>query len=128
MSQNAKQITHRLGAVFYVLWGVLHIYAVYLIYVLGTTQEPGMVQGRLYQDAWNLLYLSIFVIVVAVVYNWRNSSLGYWLNLITVSVTDIGFVVLILVPGYSTDILGPILWILGAIFSTIGFLINPKTA
>ena len=45
----------RLGAVAYVLWGLLHLQAARLVYMLGDSLEPGMVQGRIYQDAFNLL-------------------------------------------------------------------------
>jgi hypothetical protein len=68
---------------------------------------------------------------VAALFNWRNSRIGYWINLIVVSVTDIGFILLILVPGYLSlwpGVLGPVFWVLGAIFATIGFLKEEKTA
>ena len=116
---------HQLGAVLYVLWGLLHLFAAFQVFKLGARQQPGMVQGRIYQNAWNLAYFAIFVIVVAVVYNWENSSLGYWLNLITASITDVGFILYILVPGYlpfKAGILGPALWVLATIFSSIGIL------
>ena len=61
--------------------------------------------------------------VIAVVYNWKNSRLGYWLNLIVVSVADIGFVIFVLLPvhvAFFPGILGPVFWISAAIFSTIG--------
>ena len=77
------------------------------------------------RSAWNLAYFAGLVSVVAVVYNWSNSSLGYWLNLVTARVTDIGFIVYILAPGYvplRPGILGPALWLLAAIFSTLGVL------
>ncbi len=89
-----------------------------------------MVQGRLFQSAWNLLFFAVVAIVVAALFNWRNSRIGYWINLITVSVTDIGFILLILVPGYLSlwpGVLGPVFWVLGAIFATIGFLKEEKT-
>ena len=56
--------------------------------------------------------------------------MGYWINLITVSATDIGFIWFILVPGYLSlwpGVLGPVFWVLGAIFATIGFLKEEKT-
>ncbi|NOR35467.1 MAG: hypothetical protein GQ577_01855, partial [Woeseiaceae bacterium] len=56
----------KLGAVTYVLWGLLHIQAARLVYMLGQTLEPGMVQGRIYQGAWNLLFFALFGIVVAI--------------------------------------------------------------
>ena len=113
----------KLGAVTYVLWGLLHIQAARLVYMLGNSLEPGMVQGRVFQDGFNLLFFALFGIVVAVMFNWKNSRLGYWLNLVVVSAADIGFIVYVLMPGYVPLVpggLGPLLWILAVIFSTIG--------
>ena len=121
---------HRIGAMMYVIWGVLHLNAALKVYQLGDTLDPGMVQGRLFQSAWNLLFFAVVAIVVAALFNWRNSRMGYWINLITVSVTDIGFILFILVPGYLSlwpGLLGPVFWVLGAIFATIGFLKEEKT-
>jgi len=113
----------RIGAITYVLWGFLHIQAARMVYMLGNSLEPGMVQGRIYQDAYSLLFFALFGMVVAVVYNWKNSLPGYWLNLVVVSAADIGFIIYVLMPGYAPLVpggLGPLLWILAAIFSTLG--------
>ncbi len=122
----------KLGAVAYVLWGLLHLQAARLVYMLGQTLEPGIVQGRIYQDAWNLLFFALFGIVVAVFLNWKNSRLGYWLNLVVVSAADIGFIVAVLIPGYVPLVpggLGPLLWVMALVFSTLGVLsANRKTA
>jgi hypothetical protein len=113
---------YQTGAVLYVLWGLLHLFAALQVYRLGAGLEPGMVRGRIYQNALNLAYFAVFVIAVALIYNWKNDPLGYWLNLITTSITDIGFIYFILMPGYlrlKPGILGPVLWILAIIFSTV---------
>jgi len=113
----------KLGAVTYVLWGLLHLQAARLVYMLGDSLTPGMVQGRIYQDAFNLLFFALFGIAVAVALNWKNSRLGYWLNLVVVSAADLGFIVYVLVPGYVPVVpaaLGPLLWVLAVIFSTLG--------
>jgi hypothetical protein len=115
----------KIGAIAYVLWGLLHIQAARLVYMLGQSLEPGMVQGRIYQGAWSLLFFALFSIVVALMLNWKNNRLGYWLNLIVISVADIGFIVAILIPGYAPMVpgaLGPLLWLLALIFSTLGIL------
>jgi hypothetical protein len=55
--------------------------------------------------------------------NWRNSRVGYWFNLVVVSLTDIGFIGGIVIPGYITAAAGwtgPIFWLLAATFTTIG--------
>ena len=116
-------ILAKLGAVTYVLWGLLHIQAARLVYMLGNSLEPGMVQGRVFQDAYNLLFFALFGIAVAMMLKWKNSRLGYWLNLVVVSAADIGFIVYVLMPGYAPLVpggLGPLLWILAVIFSTLG--------
>ena len=115
----------KVGAVAYVMWGILHIQAARLVFLLGDSLEPGMVQGRIYQDAFSLLFFAIFGIAVAVWLNWRNSRLGYWLNLVVISAADIGFIVYVLLPGYVPLVpggLGPLLWVVAIIFSTLGIL------
>ena len=115
----------KVGAAAYVMWGILHIQAARLVFLLGGSLEPGMVQGRIYQDAFSLLFFAIFGIAVAVWLNWRNSRLGYWLNLVVISAADIGFIVYVLLPGYVPLVpggLGPLLWVVAIIFSTLGIL------
>ena len=121
----------KIGAVTYVLWGLLHIQAARLVYVLGQSMEPGIIQGRVYQGAWNLLFFALFGIVVAVTLNWKNSRLGYWLNLVMVRAGDIGFIITILVPGYIPLMpggLGPLLWVVALAFSTLGILVSNREA
>ncbi|TQV89454.1 hypothetical protein [Aliikangiella coralliicola] len=115
----------RIGAVLYFVWGLLHIVAAYKVYALGQTLEQGMVQGRVFQDAWNLLFFALFGMVVSVAYNWNNSKVGYWMNLVVVSAGDIGFIVTILLPGYLPlfpGAMGPLLWLLAVFFSTVAIM------
>ncbi len=112
----------KIGAVLYAVWGLLHLVAALAVYRLGASLDPGMVQGRLFQSAWNLLFFAAFAIVIAVFFNWRNTRGGYWLNLVVVSVTDIGFIAFVLVPGYLPlwpGMLGPIFWVAGAAVTTL---------
>ena len=114
-------ILARTGSILYILWGVLHIVAAFKVYALGQSLEPGMVQGRIFQDAWNLLFFALFGTAVAIKYNWHNSKLGYWLNFVVVSAGDIGFIIYLLIPGYlplMPSALGPLLWLLALAFST----------
>ena len=115
----------KLGAITYVLWGIVHIEAARRVYVLGQTLDPGMVQARIFQDAWNLLFFAIWGIVIAVFLNWKNSRLGYWLNLTVVSAGDIGYIVFLLIPGFvpfMPGAIGPILWVLAVLFSTLAIV------
>ncbi len=114
-------ILARTGSILYILWGVLHIVAAFKVYTLGQTLEPDMVQGRVLQDAWNLLFFALFGMAVAIKYNWRNNKLGYWLNFVVISAGDVGFIIFLLIPGYVPLVpgaLGPLLWLLALGFST----------
>jgi len=125
LTETKRENVYQIGALLYIAWGLLHLQAAYKVYLLGSRQSAGMVRGRLYQSAWNLAFFAVVVLVVAVLLNWRNDPLGYWLNLAAASVTDIGFIIFILVPGYlplKPGLLGPILWLLATIFSTWGVL------
>src|SRR5260221_16238 len=76
------------AAVVYVLWGLLHLQAAFMVYKLGNTLESGMVHGRMLQHAWNLLFASILAITIAVTMNWKNRRDGYWINPVLVSLVD----------------------------------------
>ncbi len=118
----------RIGSALYVLWGLLHLGAVYEEFALGASLDPGVVQGKIYQGVWNLLFLALASILIAVTLNWRNSVLGYWLNLAVASIADIGFLIFIFFPGHVSvipGIFGPVLWISAAIFTTIGVKMRP---
>jgi hypothetical protein len=54
----------KIGAVSYIIWACLHLLAVYSVYLLGRSLDSSMVQGRVLQDAWNLLFFSIIAISV----------------------------------------------------------------
>ena len=119
----------KFGAVAYVLWGLLHIQAARMVYILGQSLEPGMIQGRIFQNAWSLLFFALFGIVVAVTLNWKNSRLGYWLNLVVISAADVGFIIFVMVPGYVPLVpggLGPLLWVVALVFSTLGIMASGR--
>ena len=121
----------KIGAVLYIIWARLHLLAAYSVYVLGRSLNSPMVQGRVFQDAWNLLCFSIIAISVAATLNWRNSVWGYRINLATVAIADTGFIFFVVVPGYTPvwpGIVGPVFWVLATIFSTIGLLTRTKGA
>jgi fumarate reductase subunit D len=80
------------GAICYVLWGCLHLQAAYAVYRVGAALEPGMAQGRVFQDAWNLLFFGVTVIVVALTLNIRNSAWDYWINLGVLALANTGLI------------------------------------
>jgi hypothetical protein len=65
--------------VFYVLWGIYHLPAANSVYKLAEGTS-GMVQGRLLQNAFYILFFAISGIVIALAFNWRNDRQGYWMN------------------------------------------------
>jgi|SRR6185436_4763271 len=141
---------HRIGAIFYILWGILHvIIGLVLFYKLSTVGSYGVMEttgsavpadqiphinsallnGILSQYAWNVLWPGLFSIAVASM-NWKNSLIGYWYNLIVITLVDSGFMAAILIPGYISlrdGLPGPIFWLLAVIFSTVGILKNPRS-
>ena len=113
------------------IWACLHLLAAYAVYVLGRSLDSSMVKGRVFQDAWNLLFFSIIAFSVAATLNWRNNVWGYWINVATLGIADIGMILCVLIPGYAPvwpSILGPVFWVLAMIFSTIALLTRTKTA
>jgi hypothetical protein len=113
------------GAICYALWGCLHLQAAYAVYHVGAALEPGMVQGRVFQDAWNLLFFGVTAIAVALTLNIRNNAWGYWINLGILALADTGLIIFVLVPGYMPlwpGLAGPILWVLGWALTTLAYL------
>ena len=125
---DTAKIAYPAGAICYLLWGLLHIYAAWLSYTLADGSTDSFVGSKLQQNGWNLAFISLVCIYVALRLNWRNSRLGFWINAIMVSATDIGFIVLILLPGIAIDLLGPILWLLGLAGTAYGYARAPTTA
>jgi hypothetical protein len=113
----------RIGAVFYVVWGLLHCYATYNVYQVGLGVPHGMAQGRLFQDAFYIFALATTGIALAITMNWYNSRAGFWLNALIIGMTDVPFILFLLVPGYAPvwpGIWGPALWVAGLVFTSLG--------
>ena len=86
--------------------------------------------GRLLQSAWNLIAFAVASIVVGLALNWTGDEIGYWVNLSIISVTDIGFILFVLVPGYVPiipGIAGPVLGILRSGLHHSGILRQVKS-
>jgi hypothetical protein len=118
-----KIVFAKIGAVFYVLWGLLHYTAAYGVYHVGLTMPSGIVQGRLFQEAFYLAALATSGIVLAATMNWHNTRTGFWLTALILGVGDIPFILFVLVPGYAPfwpGILGPALWVAGMVFTGLG--------
>jgi hypothetical protein len=125
-----------MGAVLYVLWGLLHYSAAYGLYQYAQSTPPAIDQGRLEQLAFYLAAFATAGIAFATL-NWRNSPLGFWSNAVVLGIGDIPFILFVLVPGYMPvwpGIAGPALWIAGLAFTATaqvpmsGTVSGPKLA
>ncbi|HXI22006.1 MAG TPA: hypothetical protein VNH46_13010 [Gemmatimonadales bacterium] len=134
----------RAGAVFYALWGLLHVaggavqlatlrghggIALTRLIASGRPLDPGVgtvpdaAAAFMGMGAFNILWIGLLVTVVAVTLNRRNSRLGYWLNLGIVGATDLGLLVALLLPGtmaWSDGGLGLGLYFAALVASTLG--------
>jgi len=118
-----KIVFARIGAVCYVLWGLVHYDAVYKVYHIALGVPPSMVRGRLLQNAFYLFAFATTAIVLAITMNWHNSLAGFWLTALILAVSDVPFILFVLVPRYTPfwpGVLGPALWVAGMIFTGLG--------
>lgn len=135
---------YRLGAIFFALWGIMHVAFGAQMLMLNASGSANAILDAFYLDigpvpvpdqlgstldaifnqhAWNLLWFGLASTVVAIFYNWRNSRAGYWINMVLIAAADLGFIVAVMMPGFIDfwmGIWGPVLWIAGAVFASIG--------
>jgi len=128
---NNKIVFARIGALCYVLWGLVHYQATYNVYQLGLGVPPTMVQGRLFQLAFYLCAFATTGIVLAIKMNWHNSRTGFWLNALIIGLADVPFILFVLVPGYIPfwpGVQGPALWVLAMVFTGLGQTAKGRSA
>jgi hypothetical protein len=138
----------KIGAVFYLLWGLLHVLGGFLMLGASSVNMGSYLQVLMGEQsslsnitmnnaiatsatlqvfayhAFNLTWLGVLVSVIAVVSNWKNQVSGFWVNLTLVGLIDLGLIVYMIVPGVipSSDPwwLGPVLYVFAVIFSAVG--------
>ena len=98
--------------------------AVLAVYHLasGTT---GVIYSRLMQDASYMLFGATAAVIIAARLNWRNDRQGYWVNGLLVALGDLPFVIFVLIPAAIPlwpGVVGPLLWVAGFMFTTVGRL------
>ncbi len=138
---------HKIGAVCYILWGLIHVLRGAVMFrrisadgamggatvmapgmpIAGQPQIPmGLADGVFLYHAWNILWFGLFAIVVAVLLNWKNSRVGYWANFAVLGAVEVGLIAAMIWPGHmkvGPDTLsGLVLWALGVLFTTMGYL------
>lgn len=128
-TRTAARIPTIIGYAFYLLWAALHVQAGNAVARLGRAQHHSMVQARLYQDAWTLYFAAGLIAafsVLAVVREWQPA---FWLVLGIAFVTDVSFILFVLVPHYMPlwpGLQGPLAWAGGLVFTTAGLVISPR--
>lgn len=145
--------SHKIATVIWVLWGILHAAGgAFLLLNLSDTGAAFIlsrfsgidvpvsafpadiydIAGAIYnQHAWNLIWIGLLGIAVAILLNWKNSTRGFWFNLTLISSADMGQVLFLQVPGHIGWVdgsAGPILWVSGAIFAGHAYLNNERTS
>ena len=137
-----KLNAHKIGAVFFALWGIMHaLSGIGFLYGISTAGAAGAINllgnpnntvpqgftgvalGLLTQHSLNLVIAGLFALAIAVTMNWKNSWLGFWLNFYIVGTFDLAYIFAVVLPGYTSVITGwsgPALWVLATIFSAIG--------
>jgi len=130
-TQIANLAFHKLGAIFYGLWGFWHFQVVASMFEFAGTQiDQGILQARIYQGAFHILWFAVGAVAISILLNWRNSRVGYWLNLFMIGWTEIGLFLFFMVPGYfswlPTGFVGPLLWVSAVLFSTLGYYLKPQ--
>ncbi len=136
-------LAHRIGAVGYVLWGLLHVVGGSLIMVTARSDGPAalalfgtgvapeeippatspVTEAVLAFHGWNIMWAGLLVTVVAVVLNWRNSRSGFWFNMAVVAGADLGLIWTMLASGVmrpADGAPGLVLFAIALIFSFIG--------
>ncbi len=118
----------KVGATFYLLWALLQLYVAYKLLMMGGGLEVPEVGARISQLAAYIGAAGLFVAAFSFD-NWRNTKLGYWANLAIVSAFDIGyilFVVLVIDMPFIEAWLGPALWLLALLFSSLGYFFSSE--
>jgi hypothetical protein len=122
----------RIGAVFYILWGLLHVLAAFIVLPPAIEGlEPSVTLARVQQNSFFMATIGIASVWIAIAKNWRNDRFGFWFNLFLVSAADIGFIWFVLIPGWepiSMGFIGPLLWILATSATTLGMSITTRVA
>lgn len=95
------------------IWACFYRLATYLVCVVGRSLDSSVVQGRVFRDAWFLVFFSILAIFVTATLNSRNSVWCYWIHFISAGIADTGFLFFVLPRGsrrVRPSILGPVFW------------------
>ena len=115
----------KIGAIAYALWSVLHIaLGVSRLSERAADGTLSEAAGRFAQGHWTLIYLGVFGLILSW-FNWQNNKAAYWVAAFIITAEDIGFLLFPVMQGgieFPASIVGPGLWIIGLVFTTIAYV------
>ncbi len=130
--------SHRIAAILFLLWGLLHITGGIMMLLAGHEAYcmvgtglpasqlptfPGVAESAIIAfHSFNLIWLGILVSIIAIAFNWKNNKEGLIINSVIAVMADIGLFYFLLMPGIMnlTDGLPGLFLAVGAI--VFGFL------
>jgi hypothetical protein len=124
-----SKFTYRIGAIFYGIWGLLHIPIGYSVYMGGLSLESGLVQGRVLQGGFYLGMAGLTALLISR-WNWVNHPTAFWANVWLINIVDIGFLLFVQKPGYvslSRGLPGLVTGTIGTIFMALGYFQRSKS-
>lgn len=135
---------HKIGAIIYAIWGVIHIIGGGQLLALSLSDNPtdaliGFGSGLPVSEiphihdpatisvlafhSFDLLWMGILVLIISISMNWKNSKTGFLINSAIIGFADIGLVLFMLAPGivkFEEGMIGPALWPIGMFFLILG--------
>lgn len=129
----------QIGAVFYGLWGLLHVVggiailaalgegpaAGFSVYQNAEGVYPAAAGAILGMNSFAIALVGVAVIAIAATLNWRNSPIGAALNLLLAGGMDVALTIFLLGPGYVSlgeTLIGFGLLACAALFSGLSLL------
>ena len=113
----SASVYSKLAAIFLGIWAVMHVGAAVSTWMTAGTVDDPLAASRIRQNAWHLFGMAIFVGVLTPSI-WRNTVSSAVIAAVTTTFTDIGFIVLLLLPGVVPmlpGIFGPSVWVIALI-------------
>lgn len=120
--QGSALLLARIGAAAYVLWGIWHLRVVNAMFQSASTMESAVLQARIQQGAFHILFFVTFAIVVAY-WTAKNDRIAYWVQLFTIGWTEVGLFLFFILPGlfpwFPSAWIGPTVWIIAVVTTSV---------
>lgn len=104
----------RIGATFFILWGLLHVAGgMSILWAVSESPEQGfaiyekssapytLLAGSILSYlAYSLVWIGVIVTIVGIRYNWNNNRYGLMINTTLIGMTDLGLIAFLVLPGF----------------------------